>query len=44
MFGDVFAPVGFFTPFPHQTSRPCGTPHIYHSSRLDVPALLSDMP
>jgi hypothetical protein len=31
---DVFAPVRFFTPFPHQPSRPCGTPHVYPISRL----------
>ena len=27
--GNVFAPVRFLTPFPPQTSRPCGTPHVY---------------
>ncbi len=35
-FRDVLAPVRFFMPFPHQPSRPCGTPHIYHLSRPDI--------
>jgi hypothetical protein len=36
-FRDVLAPVRFFTPFPHQPSRPCGTPHVHQISRPDIP-------
>jgi hypothetical protein len=36
-FRDVFAPVRFFTPFPPQPSRPCGTPRVYQISRTDIP-------
>jgi hypothetical protein len=35
-FKDVAAPVRFFTPFPRQSSRPCGTPHVYLLSRPDI--------
>jgi len=35
-FRDVLAPVRFFTPFPRQSSRPCGTPHVYQLSRTDI--------
>ncbi len=36
-FKDVLAPVRFFTPFPRQPSRPCGTPRVYQGSRPEIP-------
>ncbi len=36
-FRDVLAPVRFFTPFPRQSSRPCGTPRVYQISRPEIP-------
>jgi hypothetical protein len=36
-FRDVLAPVRFFTPFPRQSSRPCGTPRVHQISRPEIP-------
>jgi len=36
-FRDVLAPVRFFTPFPRQPSRPCGTPRVHQISRPEIP-------
>ncbi len=35
-FRDVLAPVRFFTPFPRQSFRPCGTPRVYQLSCTDI--------
>jgi hypothetical protein len=36
-FRDVLALVRFFTPFPRQPSRPCGTPRVNQISRPEIP-------
>jgi hypothetical protein len=41
---EFFAPVRFFTPFPRQSSRPCGTPRVYRISRPDIPQPYPDTP